>query len=258
MRLFISHAGEDKADVARPLAEELTARGFDVWYDEFVLSLGDSLAQEIDRGLATCEFGIVILSHRFFDKPWPRKELDGLVARETGEGAKRILPVWHNITHREVAEVSPILADRVAISTEQGIETVADAVQKAVSRAKQGSASKSSPPRTGQSANVPEGYQRRINKLRFEVARRSKAQQQDGSYSFPVVVRGRTEDLRRFLQTVNTRYGVQEVVTEIWEEGGEARFQFRGAASPDSLERVAHGHGLTVIQCWPLVKDNEL
>jgi len=34
--VFICHASEDKLFV-RPLAHELRLRGFDVWYDEFVL-----------------------------------------------------------------------------------------------------------------------------------------------------------------------------------------------------------------------------
>ena len=49
--LFLSHATENK-DFARPLAEELTARGVKVWYDEMVITVGDSLRESIDRGLA--------------------------------------------------------------------------------------------------------------------------------------------------------------------------------------------------------------
>jgi len=35
--LFISHAREDKADGARPLADLLQAEGFTVWYDDDTL-----------------------------------------------------------------------------------------------------------------------------------------------------------------------------------------------------------------------------
>ena len=41
--IFISHASEDKADVARPLAAHLEHLGLKVWLDEFELTLGDSL-----------------------------------------------------------------------------------------------------------------------------------------------------------------------------------------------------------------------
>lgn len=73
--VFISHASEDKDAVARPLAQQLLARGYSVWFDEYMLSLGDSLPQEIDSGLASCQVGVVILSPDFFGKPWPKREL---------------------------------------------------------------------------------------------------------------------------------------------------------------------------------------
>ena len=69
--VFISHAWEDKDAIARPLAEELRRRGFDVWYDEFSLKMGDSLRGSIDYGLANSRFGLVILSKNFFAKHWP-------------------------------------------------------------------------------------------------------------------------------------------------------------------------------------------
>jgi hypothetical protein len=62
---FISHATEDKARVVKPLAKVLTAMGFNIWYDEFELTVGDSLRQSIDRGLANSRYGIVVLSPAF-------------------------------------------------------------------------------------------------------------------------------------------------------------------------------------------------
>src|SRR5437764_2539010 len=118
--VFISHAHEDK-EVARPLAEALRQRGLTVWYDEYVLRLGDSLREVIDRGLATARFGVVILSPSFFAKEWPQRELNALLARETAKRSKVLLPVWHNLTLEEVTARTPILADRLAVSTARGI-----------------------------------------------------------------------------------------------------------------------------------------
>jgi hypothetical protein len=126
--VFISHASEDKDAVARPLAEELKRRGFTVWYDEYVLKIGDSLPAEIDRGLADCRFGVVILSPRFFAKNWPRRELDGLAAREARGGRKVILPVWHEVDADDVEKQSPTLAAKLAVSTSQGIGTVVEKI----------------------------------------------------------------------------------------------------------------------------------
>lgn len=121
--VFISHAWEDKESLARPLAKALEEAGLRVWYDEFALDVGDSLRRSIDRGLANSKYGIVILSLSFFKKEWPQKELDGLVARES-HGEKVILPVWHNLTADEVRQYSPMLADRLAVSSSRGLEYV--------------------------------------------------------------------------------------------------------------------------------------
>lgn len=113
---FISHASEDKDEVARPLSEALRELGHAVWYDEMTLKIGDSLRRTIDRGLANSRFGIVVLSPSFFAKNWPQYELDGMVAREVA-GQKVILPLWHKVSKNEVLAYSPTLADRVALST---------------------------------------------------------------------------------------------------------------------------------------------
>ena len=76
---FISHASEDKEELVRPLADALVERGLKVWYDEFNLTVGDSLRRSIDKGLAKSRFGIVVLSSSFFAKNWTQYELDGLV-----------------------------------------------------------------------------------------------------------------------------------------------------------------------------------
>ena len=66
--VFISHASEDKPGFVRLLADKLKERRIEVWYDEFSLQVGDSLRQSIDQGLAKSRYGIVILSHHFFQK----------------------------------------------------------------------------------------------------------------------------------------------------------------------------------------------
>jgi hypothetical protein len=78
---FISHASEDKPAAALPLAEALQTRGYSVWLDEFEFQVGDGLHQKIDEGLAASRYGVVILSHDFFRKHWPRSELDALATR---------------------------------------------------------------------------------------------------------------------------------------------------------------------------------
>lgn len=133
--VFISHASEDKDEVVRPLAEALRAGGLTVWYDEFVLKMGDSLRQKIDRGLATSRFGIVVLSQSFLKKGWTNYELDGIVSKSVN-GEQVILPIWHGITKKEVLDFSPSLADKVARNTSTyTVEEIADEIIDLVSEA---------------------------------------------------------------------------------------------------------------------------
>lgn len=123
--VFISYARED-APVAVSLAHELTVRGVRVWLDKTALRLGDSLRRSIDRGLAGSRFGLVLLSRNFFAKSWTQHELDGLFARETMEGRTLVLPLWHEIDEREIGKHSPMLADKYALKTSDGIPFIAD------------------------------------------------------------------------------------------------------------------------------------
>ena len=128
--VFICHASEDKDDCVRPLAELLRAEHLEVWYDEFSLSVGDSLRESIDRGLANSRFGVVVLSPSFFAKGWARRELNGLISREIAEDRRLVLPVWHRIEQAEILRHSPPLADVLAVSASRGIEAVASELLK--------------------------------------------------------------------------------------------------------------------------------
>ncbi|MFQ2660145.1 toll/interleukin-1 receptor domain-containing protein [Aeromonas caviae] len=131
---FISHASEDKDDFVRPLAGILKEYGFRIWYDEFELEIGDSLRESIDKGLVTSRYGIVVLSPKFLDKNWTKYELNSLVAREI-EGKKVILPIWHNVTRQQVMQYSPMLADKLALSSENmAINEIAKKVCRALAK----------------------------------------------------------------------------------------------------------------------------
>lgn len=131
--IFISHASEDKEEIANDLAAAMNER-FDVWYDDYVLRVGDSLREQIDEGLKKADFGIVILSKNFFQKDWPKKELNGLFQLESANN-KVILPVWHNVTRDDIASFSLMLADKVGVNTDKGLDHVVESLCLAVESA---------------------------------------------------------------------------------------------------------------------------
>jgi len=130
VRLFICHASEDKKDFVRPLAERLREI-FDVWFDEYELTLGDRLLAKISEGLSSCDFAVVVLSQAFFAKKWPQAELDGLFALEE-PSKKIILPIWKDVTEEDVKKYSPILALRYAVPASAGVENAVEKIRIAV------------------------------------------------------------------------------------------------------------------------------
>ena len=130
IELFINHASEDKEGFVRPLAEALKVH-FGVWYDEYELTMGDSLLRKINAGLTSCDYGVVVLSPAYFQKKWPQAELDGLLALEQ-PNRKVILPIWKDIDEAGVRAYSPILAGRLGVPASNGVDRVVAEIKRAV------------------------------------------------------------------------------------------------------------------------------
>lgn len=136
--VFISHASEDKEEIVRPLAMALRTEGLSVWYDEFELRIGDSLRQKIDKGLAKSKFGIVVLSRNFIRKGWTNYELDGIITRVVS-GEQVLLPIWHDITKKEVMDFSPSIADKLARNTANfTVEEIAKEISEVINQTENG------------------------------------------------------------------------------------------------------------------------
>ena len=123
---FLSHATEDKEAVARPLAKALTVRGLRIWYDEFELRTGASLADKISEGIQASRFGILILSPSFFAKRWTMHELRILENLAVSDN-RCLFPIWHNITADELRIYRVSLVDIIAIETRtHTVDEIAD------------------------------------------------------------------------------------------------------------------------------------
>lgn len=136
-KLFISHASEDKEEIAKPLAELLIKEGVEVWFDQYELKLGDPLRESIDSGLKEADYGIVILSKNFFSKQWTVYELDALITIEQTYAKKKILPIWHNIEKEDIIAYSPNLANKIAAKSNLGVDKVVTDILNAIGWTKQ-------------------------------------------------------------------------------------------------------------------------
>lgn len=122
--LFVSHASEDKDDIVKPLVQELESYGLKVWYDEFELKIGDSLSESIDKGIIHSKNGLLIISKSFLNKNWTDYELKSFIMKETEQGGN-ILPIWHNVTKKDMMNRSLFLADKFALSSSIGVKKLA-------------------------------------------------------------------------------------------------------------------------------------
>lgn len=91
--VFLCHASEDKAAIAKPLFEHLESTGIRCWYDEAEIAWGDSIVSRIQQGLNCARFVIVILSPAFLAKDWPQKELRTALTLEIEGRGSAVLPL---------------------------------------------------------------------------------------------------------------------------------------------------------------------
>ena len=130
--VFLSHASEDKDDVARPLAELLQERGLRVWYDEFELRIGDNLVAKLNAGISASRFGILVLSQSFFAKRWTNYELDMLEHLWVTE-ERMLFPIWHEIKMEQIRAYRAFLANLVGRSTDAyAIKEIANEIHEIV------------------------------------------------------------------------------------------------------------------------------
>ena len=116
--VFVSHAWEDKDSFVDEFVRELLELKLTVWYDSKEIKWGDSMRKRIDAGLRKSKFGVVVLSPNYIadGKYWTKAELDGLFQLESING-KTMLPIWHNLTKKDVMNYSPIIASKLAMTT---------------------------------------------------------------------------------------------------------------------------------------------
>ncbi|WP_334311637.1 SUMF1/EgtB/PvdO family nonheme iron enzyme [Dolichospermum planctonicum] len=101
--VFLSYASEDGKTFARPLYERLIDENYRVWYDEQEIEWGDELKTKITEGLKKSQYGMVVISPKYFakHKEWTFMEFNHIL--ESG----KILPILYNIKLPEIQRDHP-------------------------------------------------------------------------------------------------------------------------------------------------------
>ena len=89
--IFISHRSADIA-AAEKLAEELRNAGQTVWLDKWEISLGDSIVQRMQDGLAKADYVVLCYSSHGVSAPWMSREWMATLARQLNGHNVRLIP----------------------------------------------------------------------------------------------------------------------------------------------------------------------
>lgn len=127
--VFISHAEEDKEELARPILEACEALGLNCFLDEANINWGENAALKINSALGAARTVLVIVTPTFVKKPFPMLELNTALNEEL-RGRKRVLPLM--VGSPDLAG-APLLASKDWLTWKGDPKAVAKRLQQAVS-----------------------------------------------------------------------------------------------------------------------------
>jgi hypothetical protein len=90
--VFLSHSSKDKV-VVRPVAERLRADKLRVWFDEWEISIGDSIPAKIEEGLEHSRILILCMSAHAFGSDWATLESQTFRFRDPLNQERRFIPL---------------------------------------------------------------------------------------------------------------------------------------------------------------------
>ncbi len=90
--VFISHASEDKANIARPIYEACERMGVKAFLDEAHIGFGQNFTDRINVALGAAPTVLVVVSSNSVSKDWPLAEINAALALEVS-GAKQVIPL---------------------------------------------------------------------------------------------------------------------------------------------------------------------
>jgi RNA-directed DNA polymerase len=90
--VFISHAREDKASIARPIYEACERHRLKAFLDEDHIGWGESFTKKINTALGAARTVVAVVSSNSVSKEWPLAEINTALALEIA-GKKRVVPI---------------------------------------------------------------------------------------------------------------------------------------------------------------------
>jgi hypothetical protein len=89
--VFISHSSKDRA-MAEKIAQHLTSKGLQVWYDHWEILVGHDIVDKVYDGIRNSRFLLVLLSEESVRSSWVQQEINAARISEIESGATVVLP----------------------------------------------------------------------------------------------------------------------------------------------------------------------
>jgi hypothetical protein len=112
MKVFISHSSQDHKFVSL-LADRLRNDSFDVWIDNREFKVGNSIVEEINKGIESSRAFIIVFSENSLESNWVKKELNVALMRQLTSQKIRILPI---LLDMRASDIPPLFSDIYAAS----------------------------------------------------------------------------------------------------------------------------------------------
>jgi retron-type reverse transcriptase len=129
--VFISHASEDKDEVARPVFEACAKLGLKAFLDEAHIGWGQSFTQKINTALGSARTVLAIISNTSVAKEWPIVEVNTALSLEV-TGQKKVVPL---IVGKPDLSKLPLINGKDSMTWNGDAMAVAKRVQAAVTGA---------------------------------------------------------------------------------------------------------------------------
>jgi RNA-directed DNA polymerase len=126
--VFISHANEDKDQIARPIFEACAKLGLKAFLDEAHIGWGQSFTQKINTALGSARTVLAIVSNTSVAKEWPIVEVNTALSLEVS-GQKKVVPL---IVGKPDLSKLPLIKGKDAMTWNGDAGAVAKRLQAAV------------------------------------------------------------------------------------------------------------------------------
>ena len=115
--VFLSYAPEDKDSFSDELSAILQYKhGLKILYQSIAISSEASIKKLVNDSIKNSKHALILLSRNYIKKYCKDCKLESLFQLQSN-GGKIILPIWHDITKKEIQDFSPTMSQNLVLNT---------------------------------------------------------------------------------------------------------------------------------------------